>query len=284
MEGGWQPRITTHFFHSLLAIRQPKETNREEITMQLKEIAVLITGGGSGLGAATARAMAAKGAKVAVLDQSKENAEKVASEVKGVALVADVTDEEQVKAAIARAEAAHGIARVLVNCAGIGGSRRIVGKDGVYPLAQFARIINVNLIGTFNVLRLFAERLLTEAPVGEERGVIINTASVAAYEGQIGQIAYSASKGGVVGLTLPAARDLAQHKVRVNTIAPGLFFTPLLMGLSEEARNSLGAQVPHPARLGDASEYGNLAVHIVENAMLNGETIRLDGAIRMAPR
>src|SRR5712672_1702192 len=249
--------------------------------MQLKDVAVLITGGGSGLGAATARAMAAKGAKIGVLDQSKENAEKVASEVKGVALVGDVTDEEQVKAAIAKAEAAHGIARVLVNCAGIGGSRRIVGKDGVYPLAQFARIINVNLIGTFNVLRLFAERLLTEAPVGEERGVIINTASVAAYDGQI---AYSASKGGVVGLTLPAARDLAQHKVRVNTIAPGLFFTPLLMGLSEEARKSLGAQVPHPARLGDASEYGNLAVHIVENAMLNGETIRLDGAIRMAPR
>jgi NAD(P)-dependent dehydrogenase (short-subunit alcohol dehydrogenase family) len=249
--------------------------------MQLKDVAVLVTGGGSGLGAATARAMAAKGAHVAVLDQSKENAEKVAAEVRGIAVVAD---EEQVKAAIARAEAAHGIARVLVNCAGIGGSQRIVGKDGVYPLAKFARIINVNLIGTFNVLRLFAERLLTEAPVGEERGVIINTASVAAYEGQIGQIAYSASKGGVVGLTLPAARDLAQHKIRVNTIAPGLFLTPLLMGLSEEARTSLGAQVPHPARLGDASEYGNLAVHIVENAMLNGETIRLDGAIRMAPR
>jgi NAD(P)-dependent dehydrogenase (short-subunit alcohol dehydrogenase family) len=252
--------------------------------MQLKDVAVMITGGGSGLGAATARAMAAKGAKVAVLDQSKENAEKVAAEVKGIAVPADVTDEEQVKAAIAKAEAAHGIARVLMNCAGIGGSQRIVGKDGVYPLAKFARIINVNLIGTFNVLRLFAERLLTEQPVGEERGVIINTASVAAYEGQIGQIAYSASKGGVVGLTLPAARDLAQHKIRVNTIAPGLFFTPLLMGLSEEARQSLGAQVPHPARLGDASEYGNLAVHIVENAMLNGETIRLDGAIRMAPR
>jgi NAD(P)-dependent dehydrogenase (short-subunit alcohol dehydrogenase family) len=253
--------------------------------MQLKDVAVLITGGGSGLGAATARAMAAKGAKVAVLDQSKENAEKVAAEIKGIAVVADVTDEEQVKAAIAKAEAGHGVARVLVNCAGIGGSQRIVGKDGtVYPLAKFARIINVNLIGTFNVLRLFAERLLKEGPVGEERGVIINTASVAAYEGQIGQIAYSASKGGVVGLTLPAARDLAQHKVRVNTIAPGLFFTPLLMGLSEEARQSLGAQVPHPARLGDAAEYGNLAVHIVENAMLNGETIRLDGAIRMAPR
>jgi len=252
--------------------------------MQLKDIAVLITGGGSGLGAATARAMAAKGARVAVLDQSKENAEKIADEIKGIAVVADVTDEEQVKAAIAKAEKAHGIARVLVNCAGIGSAQRIVGKDGVYPLAKFARIINVNLIGTFNVLRLFAERLLTEAPIGEERGVIINTASVAAYEGQIGQIAYSASKGGVVGLTLPAARDLAQHKVRVNTIAPGLFFTPLLMGLSEEARKSLGAQVPHPSRLGDASEYGSLAVHIVENAMLNGETVRLDGAIRMAPR
>lgn len=252
--------------------------------MQLKDVAVLITGGGSGLGAATARAMAAKGAKIGVIDQNKENAEKVAAEVKGVALHADVTSEEQIKDAIAKAEAAHGVARVLMNCAGIGGSRRIVGRDGVYPLDRFARIINVNLIGTFNCLRLFAERLVTIEPVGEERGVIINTASVAAYEGQIGQIAYAASKGGVVGMTLPAARDLASHKIRVNTIAPGLFFTPLLMGLSEEARNSLGAQVPHPSRLGDASEYGALAVHMVENPMLNGETIRLDGAIRMAPR
>ena len=261
-----------------------EETPKERLNMQLKDVAVLITGGGSGLGAATARAMAAKGAKIGVIDQNKENAEKVAAEVKGVALHADVTDEEAIKAAIAKAEAAHGIARVLMNCAGIGGSQRIVGKDGVYPLAKFVRIINVNLIGTFNVLRLFAERLATEAPIGEERGVAINTASVAAYEGQIGQIAYSASKGGVVGLTLPAARDLASLKIRVNTIAPGLFLTPLLMGLNEEARKSLGAQVPHPARLGDASEYGNLAVHIVENPMLNGETIRLDGAIRMAPR
>jgi len=253
--------------------------------MQLKDVAVFITGGGSGLGAATARAMAEKGARIAVLDQNKDDAEKVAAEVKGIALVGDVTDEGQVRSAIAQAEAAHGVARVLVNCAGIGGSQRIVGKDGTtYPLEKFARIINVNLIGTFNVLRLFAERLVPAEPVGEERGVIINTASVAAYEGQIGQIAYSASKGGVVGLTLPAARDLAQHKIRVNTIAPGLFFTPLLMGLSEEARRSLGAQVPHPARLGDAGEYGALAVHIVENPMLNGETIRLDGAIRMAPR
>jgi NAD(P)-dependent dehydrogenase (short-subunit alcohol dehydrogenase family) len=252
--------------------------------MQLKDVAVLITGGGSGLGAATARAMAERGAKVAVLDQNGENAEKVASEVKGVALQGDVTDEKQVRAALAKAETAHGVARVLVNCAGIGGSQRIVGKDGVYPLAKFTRIIQVNLIGTFNCLRLFAERLVPAAVLGEERGVIINTASVAAFEGQVGQIAYSASKGGVVGLTLPAARDLAQHRIRVNTIAPGLFFTPLLMGLSEEARKSLGAQVPHPARLGEASEYGALAVHIVENAMLNGETIRLDGAIRMAPR
>jgi NAD(P)-dependent dehydrogenase (short-subunit alcohol dehydrogenase family) len=252
--------------------------------MQLKDVAVLITGGGSGLGAATARAMAAKGAKVSVLDQSQENAEKVAAEIDGVALVGDVTDEDQVKAAIARGEAAHGTARILVNCAGIGGSARIVGKDGVYPLAKFTRIIMVNLVGTFNVLRLFTEQLLNQPPIGEERGVVINTASVAAYEGQIGQIAYAASKGGVVGLTLPAARDLAQHLIRVNTIAPGLFLTPLLMGLNEEARKSLGAQVPHPARLGDASEYGNLAVHIVENPMLNGETIRLDGAIRMTPR
>jgi NAD(P)-dependent dehydrogenase (short-subunit alcohol dehydrogenase family) len=252
--------------------------------MQLKDVAVVITGGGSGLGAATARAMAAKGAKVSVLDQSQENAEKVAAEIKGVALIGDVTDEDQVKAALAKAEAAHGTARILVNCAGIGGSARIVGKDGVYPLAKFTRIIMVNLVGTFNVLRLFTEQLLKQPPVGEERGVVINTASVAAYEGQIGQIAYAASKGGVVGLTLPAARDLAQHLIRVNTIAPGLFLTPLLMGLNEEARKSLGAQVPHPARLGDASEYGNLAVHIVENPMLNGETIRLDGAIRMAPR
>ena len=252
--------------------------------MQLKDVAVLITGGGSGLGAATARAMAAKGAKIGVIDQNKENAEKVAAEVKGVALHADVTDEDQVKAALAKAESAHGIARVLMNCAGIGGSQRIVGKDGVYPLAKFTRVIQVNLIGTFNVLRLFTEQLLKQPPIGEERGVIINTASVAAYEGQIGQVAYSASKGGVVGMTIPVARDLAQHLIRVNTIAPGLFLTPLLMGLNEEARKSLGAQVPHPARLGDASEYGALAVHIVENAMLNGETIRLDGAIRMAPR
>ena len=253
--------------------------------MQLKDVAVLITGGGSGLGAATARAMAAKGAKIGVIDQNKENAEKVAAEVKGVALHADVTDEDAIKAAIAKAEAAHGIARVLMNCAGIGGSQRTVGKDGVYPLAKFVRIINVNLIGTLQraapVRRAARHRSRRSAKSAASPST---PRRVAAYEGQIGQIAYSASKGGVVGLTLPAARDLASLKIRVNTIAPGLFLTPLLMGLNEEARKSLGAQVPHPARLGDASEYGNLAVHIVENPMLNGETIRLDGAIRMAPR
>ncbi|ETR76103.1 3-hydroxy-2-methylbutyryl-CoA dehydrogenase [Afipia sp. P52-10] len=252
--------------------------------MQLKDVPVIITGGGSGLGAATARAMAAKGAKVSVLDVRKENAEGVAGEIKGVALAADVTNEEQVKAAIAKAEAAHGIARVLVNCAGVGNAARTIGKTGPFPLDIFTRVVSINLIGTFNVLRLFAERLATVDPVGEERGVIINTASVAAFDGQIGQAAYSASKGGVVGLTLPVARDLASVFIRVNTIAPGLFLTPLLMGLPQEARDSLGKQVPHPARLGDPSEYAALAVHIVENPMLNGETIRLDGAIRMAPR
>jgi NAD(P)-dependent dehydrogenase (short-subunit alcohol dehydrogenase family) len=252
--------------------------------MQLKDVPVLITGGGSGLGAATARAMAAKGAKVSVLDVRKENAEQVAAEIKGVALGADVTNEEQVKAAIAKAEGAHGITRVLVNCAGVGNAIRTVSKTGAFPLDQFTRVININLIGTFNVIRLVAERLVTAEPVGEERGVIINTASVAAYDGQIGQAAYSASKGGVVGMTLPVARDLASMLIRVNTIAPGLFLTPLLKGLPEEAQKSLAQQVPHPARLGDPSEYAGLAVHIVENPMLNGETIRLDGAIRMAPR
>jgi NAD(P)-dependent dehydrogenase (short-subunit alcohol dehydrogenase family) len=228
--------------------------------------------------------MAAKGAKVSVLDVRKENADAVAAEIKGVSLGADVTSEEQVKAAVAKAEAAHGITRVLVNCAGVGNAARTVGKTGPFPLDVFTRVININLIGTFNVIRLVAERLVTAAPVGEERGVMINTASVAAFDGQIGQAAYSASKGGIVGMTLPVARDLASMLIRVNTIAPGLFLTPLLKGLPEEAQKSLGAQVPHPARLGDPSEYAALAVHIVENPMLNGETIRLDGAIRMAPK
>jgi len=252
--------------------------------MQLKDVPVLITGGGSGLGAATARAMAGKGAKVAVFDLNREGAESVAKEIGGLALFGDVVSEDAAKSAVEQAEAAHGITRVLVNCAGTGNAIRTVGKNGAFPLDAFTRIININLIGTFNVLRLVAARLVTAQPIGEERGVIINTASVAAFDGQIGQAAYSASKGGVVGMTLPIARDLAQFAIRVNTIAPGLFLTPLLRGLSEEAQRSLGAQVPFPPRLGDPSEYAALAVHIVENPMLNGETIRLDGAIRMAPR
>ncbi len=204
--------------------------------MQLKDISVLVTGGGSGLGAATARAMAAKGAKVAVIDMNQEGAEKVAAEIKGLALTGDVSEEAPVKAAIDKAEAAHGPIRVLVNCAGIGGAVKTVGKNGAYPLDHFSRIIKVNLIGSFNCIRLIAERMQSAPVINEERGVFINTASVAAYDGQIGQAAYSASKGGIVGMTLPVARDLASLNIRVMTIAPGLFLTPLLMGLSEEAR------------------------------------------------
>jgi NAD(P)-dependent dehydrogenase (short-subunit alcohol dehydrogenase family) len=245
----------------------------------------LVTGGASGLGLATTKALLEAGANVVILDLPTSAGEQIAKELGDRVRFtpADVRNEAEVTAALDVTDA-FGALRVCVNCAGTGNAFRTVGKHGAFPLGEFTRIIEINLIGTFNVLRLAAERMLAHDPIGEERGVIINTASVAAYEGQIGQIAYSASKGGVVGLTLPAARDLASQKIRVNTIAPGLFLTPLLMGLNEEARKSLGAQVPHPARLGDASEYGNLAVHIVENAMLNGETIRLDGAIRMAPR
>lgn len=252
--------------------------------MQLKDLSVLVTGGGSGLGEATARAMAARGAKVAVLDMKQDSAEKVAADIGGIALVADVSQEDPVKAAIAKAEAAHGVVRILVNCAGLANAIKTVGKNGAYPLDEFKRQISVNLVGTFNVIRLVAERMQSAPPIGEERGVIINTASVAAFDGQVGQAGYSASKAGVAGMTLPIARDLASLFIRVNTIAPGLFLTPLLLGLPEEAQRSLATQVPHPARLGDPKEYAALAVHIVENAMLNGETIRLDGAIRMAPR
>jgi NAD(P)-dependent dehydrogenase (short-subunit alcohol dehydrogenase family) len=251
--------------------------------MNVDGLAVIVTGGGSGLGAATARALAGKGAKVAVLDVDQAKAEAVAAEIGGHAFACDVSS-EQAADAIASAEESHGVARVLVNCAGIGPSGRTVGRDGPLPLDVFTRVIGVNLIGTFNMIRLVAARMVKAEPVGEERGVIVNTASVAAYEGQIGQVAYSASKGGVVGMTLPVARDLAQFGVRVNTIAPGLFLTPLLMTVSEEFRASLAAQVPFPSRLGDPSEYAALALHIVENTMLNGEAIRLDGALRMPPR
>jgi len=247
-------------------------------------VPALITGGASGLGASTARALAARGAKVALLDVYLDAAQTLAAELGGVGIKCDVTSGESAEAAIAAAAAAHGPARILVNCAGIGTAARTVSKKGPFPLDVFSRVIQVNLIGTFNMIRLAATAMSELNVLGEERGVIINTASVAAYEGQIGQAAYSASKGGVVGMTLPIARDLAQFGIRVMTIAPGLFLTPMLQGLPEDAQRSLGAQVPFPSRLGNPTEYAALAAHIVENPMLNGETIRLDGAIRMAPR
>ncbi len=251
--------------------------------MNLKGVSALVTGGGSGLGAATAKLLAERGAKVTVFDMNKAGADAVAKEIGGTAHAGDVANEADAKGAVAAA-VANGPLRVLINCAGIGNAITTVNKNGPFPLDAFTKIINVNLIGTFNVLRLAAEAMSKSDPVSEERGVIVNTASVAAYDGQVGQAAYSASKGGIVGMTLPIARDLARFGIRVNTIAPGLFLTPLMKGLPEEAQRSLGAQVPFPPRLGDPSEYAMLAVHICENPMMNGETIRLDGAIRMAPR
>ncbi len=248
--------------------------------------AALVTGGASGMGAATARWLHRAGMRVAVLDRDAEAAERVAAEIDGVALACDVADAAGAEAAVAAAAAAHGPARVLVNCAGIAPAQRIVGREGPMPLEAFARVIDVNLIGTFNLMRLAAAAMQTLDPVdaGGERGVIVNTASVAAYEGQIGQAAYSASKGGIVALTLQAARELAGAGIRVMTIAPGLIATPMLLGMPAEVRDSLAAQVPFPKRFGVPHEYARLVGHIVENAMLNGEVIRLDGAIRMQPR
>ena len=253
--------------------------------MKLENAVAVVTGGASGLGLATVKELHSQGAKVVIIDLPSSNGESIAEELgDGVVFAAtDVTNEEQVTAALDAAEAL-GTLRIAVNCAGIGNAIKTVSKKGAFPLADFTKIINVNLIGTFNVIRLAAERIAATELDGEERGVIINTASVAAFDGQIGQAAYSASKGGIVGMTLPIARDLSSVNIRVNTIAPGLFHTPLFATLPDEAIKALGAQVPHPARLGDPAEYAALARHIVENPMLNGETIRLDGAIRMAPR
>jgi NAD(P)-dependent dehydrogenase (short-subunit alcohol dehydrogenase family) len=260
------------------------------VRVEIKDAVAVVTGGASGLGLATAKALLDEGAKVVILDLATSKGEEVAKDLNAESegdrvafAAADVTDEEAVAKALDLAESM-GPVRIVVNCAGTGDAIRVLGKAGVYPLSKFARIVNINLVGTFNVLRLGAERMVNTDPIGGERGVIINTASVAAFDGQIGQAAYSASKGGVVGMTLPIARDLADKQIRVMTIAPGLFDTPLLAGLPEPAKASLGAQVPHPSRLGNPSEYGALAVHIVQNPMLNGEVIRLDGAIRMAPR
>jgi NAD(P)-dependent dehydrogenase (short-subunit alcohol dehydrogenase family) len=254
--------------------------------MDIKGKVALVTGGASGLGLATVKKLQSIGASVVILDLPSSDGEAIAKDLDGAAFApADVCDEEQVTGAIAIARELGDLA-VVVNCAGIGPATRVVRKDGSpYPLADFAKVVNVNLIGTFNVLRLASAAMVEGTALdGEERGVIVNTASVAAFDGQIGQAAYAASKGGIVGLTLPVARDLAQHGIRVMTIAPGLFWTPLFETLPEEAVKSLGSQVPHPSRLGDPSEYAGLVSHIVENPMLNGETIRLDGAIRMAPR
>ncbi|MDX1892567.1 3-hydroxyacyl-CoA dehydrogenase [Mycolicibacterium sp. 050158] len=250
--------------------------------MQIKDAVAVVTGGASGLGLATTKRLLDAGASVVVIDlREGEELAKLGDRVRFAE--ANVTDEDAVTEALDVAESM-GPVRINVNCAGIGNAIKTLGKEGPFPLDGFRKVVEVNLIGTFNVLRLAAERIAKTEPIGEERGVIVNTASVAAFDGQIGQAAYSASKGGVVGMTLPIARDLSRNLIRVCTIAPGLFKTPLLGSLPEAAQQSLGQQVPHPARLGDPDEYGALAQHIVENPMLNGEVIRLDGAIRMAPR
>lgn len=253
--------------------------------MELNGVAAIVTGGASGLGGATARLLAARGAKVAIFDVNAEAGEAAAAGIGGAFFKVDVTDDAAVAAAVAAAEARHGIARVLVNCAGIAPAARTVGRDGApHALDVFRKTIEINLIGTFNVLSKAAARMVAAEPLGEERGVIVNTASVAAFEGQVGQAAYAASKGGVAGLTLPVARDLAQHGIRVVSIAPGLFLTPMMQGFPEHVQEALGKQVPFPSRLGRPEEYALLVESIVRNPMLNGETIRLDGAIRMAPR
>ncbi|HSG75131.1 MAG TPA: 3-hydroxyacyl-CoA dehydrogenase [Burkholderiales bacterium] len=253
--------------------------------MLIKNSVFLVTGGASGLGAATARMAAENGAKVVIADMQVEAGEKLAQELGGRFVKCDVTAEADAKAAVALALKEFGGLQVLVNCAGIALAERTIGKEAPHDLARFTRVITVNLIGTFNMIRVAADAMAKAGPnAAGERGVIINTASVAAYDGQIGQAAYSASKGGVVGMTLPIARDLSRNGIRVCTIAPGIFETPMLLGLPKEAQDSLGKQVPFPSRLGRPAEYAQLARAVIENEMLNGETIRLDGAIRMAPK
>jgi NAD(P)-dependent dehydrogenase (short-subunit alcohol dehydrogenase family) len=249
--------------------------------MKIEGSTALVTGGASGLGAAAARRLAGAGARVVLADLNEEKGDALAGELGGTFVKTDVTNAEQVEAAVAAAEGL----RIAVNCAGVGWAEKVASKRGPHSLEYFEKVVQVNLIGTFNGMRLAAAAMLVNEPdANGERGVIINTASIAAYDGQIGQIAYAASKGAIVGMTLPAARDLSRDGIRVVTIAPGLFDTPLLAALPEEARQALGAQVPHPPRLGDPDEYGMLAAHIVENPMLNGEVIRLDGALRMPPK
>ncbi|MEM7289568.1 MAG: SDR family NAD(P)-dependent oxidoreductase [Pseudomonadota bacterium] len=250
-------------------------------------LAAIVTGGGSGLGAATASALAGKGVRVAIFDVNEEGGQESASAIGGLFVKVDVSDPASVTAGLETARAAHGQESVCVNCAGVGWAAKTIDRDGnPHDAAMYAKLIGINLIGTFNVATQCAAGMSTQEPINGdgERGIIINTASVAAYDGQIGQIAYSASKGGVVGMTLPMARDLSRNGVRVMTIAPGIFGTPMVSGMPQEVQDALGAMVPFPSRLGQPSEYGQLAVSICENPMLNGEVIRLDGAIRMAPK
>ena len=253
--------------------------------MDIKGHAAIVTGGASGLGAATASELARAGAKVACLDVNLDGARAVAEKIGGLALRCDVTSSDEAVAALAQAREKHGAARILINCAGVGPAKRLVGRDGPMPLADFERVIDINLIGTFNMMRLGAADMQGLSPLADgERGVIISTASVAAFEGQIGQAAYAASKGGVAALTLPAAREFAQFGIRANAIAPGIFHTPMLMALPDEAKSSLAAAVPFPKLLGRPDQFAALARHIIENTYINGEVIRLDGALRMAPR
>jgi NAD(P)-dependent dehydrogenase (short-subunit alcohol dehydrogenase family) len=253
--------------------------------MNINGVAAIVTGGASGLGQASAKMLAAQGAKVTIFDLNEEAGRAAAAEIGGAFVSVNVSDDASVTAGLDAAEKAHGVARILVNCAGIAPAVKTVGKENLpHSLDIYRKTIEVNLIGTFNVISKFAARAAAAEEMDGERGVIVNTASVAAYDGQIGQAAYSASKGGVVGMTLPVARDLAQHKIRVMTIAPGIFLTPMLEAFPQTVQDALGAQVPHPSRLGRPAEYAQLVESIVRNPMLNGEVIRLDGAIRMAPR
>jgi NAD(P)-dependent dehydrogenase (short-subunit alcohol dehydrogenase family) len=253
--------------------------------MNPKGVAAIVTGGGSGLGAASAEKLASEGARVTIFDMNEETGRAQAAKIGGTFMKVNVTDAVNVSEAVSAAEKQYGVARVLVNCAGIAFGGKTVGKEfAPHSLDQFRKVIEVNLIGTFNVIAQFAARLAQAEPIGEERGAIVNTASVAAFEGQIGQAAYSASKGGVVGMTLPIARDLASLGIRVVTIAPGIFYTPMMAGMPQNVQDSLGKQVPFPSRLGKPEEYAQLVHSIVINPMINGETIRLDGAIRMPPR
>ncbi|MBA4791483.1 MAG: SDR family NAD(P)-dependent oxidoreductase [Rhizobiales bacterium] len=253
--------------------------------MQVEGQAALVTGAASGLGAATARALAGAGAKVALLDFNLDGARALADEIGGIAVKVDVASGESAEAAVAEAAAVHGPARILVNCAGVVDAGRVAGRNGPHSLDVFRRVIEINLIGTFNMMRLMASGAAALPPLETgERGVIISTASIAAFDGQVGQAAYAASKAGVAGLTLPVARDLAALGIRVLTIAPGIFETAMLASLPQDVQDSLGASVPFPSRLGRPAEYAALALHIISNPMLNGEVIRLDGALRMAPK